>query len=315
MSALTRFAGTTTAALAMLCITRSAAADGGSDPLVAQGLFEAGLRLMDTGDYAAACPKLEESQRLDPGGGTLLNIALCHERAGHLATAMLEYDRALAQALRDKHVNRETFARERLAAITPLVPRLTVTLGPLVPRDAIVRLDDSQVARGALDVALPLNAGKHVVTATAPGYVTRTDEFSIREGEQHQITITELNRPKPGPNGVVLPLPLPPPRSHPLVPALWITGGVSLLVTGVTGVWSLVSYTQYKTDCVEGRSFCRTEAGRDAATRARTLAVVSTISLGVAAAALITIPLLPNRRTGQLEVQAGVDHWAIAGTF
>src|SRR5262245_38278640 len=61
------------------------------DAAAAEVLFEAGKNLMERGDYAAACPKFEESYRLDPATGALFALALCHERAGKIATAWVEY--------------------------------------------------------------------------------------------------------------------------------------------------------------------------------------------------------------------------------
>jgi hypothetical protein len=53
-----------------------AGAQGPAASPLAQTLFEEGRALMLKGDAATACPKFAESQRLEPAGGTLLNLAV-----------------------------------------------------------------------------------------------------------------------------------------------------------------------------------------------------------------------------------------------
>jgi hypothetical protein len=55
--------------------------------VAAQWLFKEARVLMKHDDYATARLKLEESQRLDPSPGTLLNLAICNEHLGQIATA------------------------------------------------------------------------------------------------------------------------------------------------------------------------------------------------------------------------------------
>ncbi len=49
---------------------------------LAATLFKEAKALLNSGRIPEACRKLEESERLDPSGGTLLNLAVCHEREG-----------------------------------------------------------------------------------------------------------------------------------------------------------------------------------------------------------------------------------------
>lgn len=87
------------AAAAALVVLRSppVRAEDPGNAAAAQGLFDEARALMAAGQAAEACPKLEESQRLDPGSGTLMNLARCYEQTNRIATAWSTY-----QALSDK---------------------------------------------------------------------------------------------------------------------------------------------------------------------------------------------------------------------
>jgi len=58
---------------------------------LAESLFQEGKQLMTEGRLDAACTKLTESQKLDPGAGTLTALGLCHRSAGKTATAWSEF--------------------------------------------------------------------------------------------------------------------------------------------------------------------------------------------------------------------------------
>src|SRR5262245_32588034 len=58
-----------------------------SDSAGARALFAEGRALMDKDRYEEACPKFEESLRLDPGMGTQFNLAHCWEKLGRTASA------------------------------------------------------------------------------------------------------------------------------------------------------------------------------------------------------------------------------------
>ena len=67
--------------------------------------------------YAEACAKFTKSQQLDPSAGTFINLALCHESEGKVATAWAEFNEALSQAVKDGRADREQAARDHIGAL------------------------------------------------------------------------------------------------------------------------------------------------------------------------------------------------------
>lgn len=161
-------AGLTVAALG---VPRPAAADGSlADQSMATQLFKEGRALLDQGRVAPACRKLEESQRLGPGGGTLLNLALCHQKEGRTATAWVEFTEALGIARRDERQPRIDFARAHLAELEPLLSRLSIQVPAAADLPNLeIKRDGGVVGRAAWGSAIPVDPGDHLIEAAAPG--------------------------------------------------------------------------------------------------------------------------------------------------
>jgi hypothetical protein len=186
--------------IALLVFTAEASAETTpQQAAAAQALFDEARKLMAQGAHAEACPKLEESQRLDPGVGTQLNLAACYEAIGRTASAWSLFLEAAALANRTAERAREQVARERAAQLERRLSKLMV----IVPQDVRtvgLRVERTDAETAAVmgpaqwGAALPIDPGKHVVRASAPGKRAATLEVLVpADGATYTITLAPLS--------------------------------------------------------------------------------------------------------------------------
>ncbi len=181
------------------------------DPAAAEALFDEGRALMRDGQFARACPKLEASQRLDPGVGTLLNLGDCYESAGRYASAWARFREAASAALSAGQSERERIARGRAAALEPKLSRLVVRVAEDDPALAVAK-DGVPIDREAWGSAVPLDPGEHALEATAPGKKSWHGTVSISAAP---MTVT-VDVPSLEASPPAAPAPLPPRATDPV---------------------------------------------------------------------------------------------------
>jgi tetratricopeptide (TPR) repeat protein len=262
-----------------------------ADPATAEALFREGRTLLDKGNIDQACVKLGESQAQDASSGTLLNLALCHERQGKLATAWAEYAAAARLSNAQGRPERAEVANRRAAELDPRLARIVINAEAPLPPDLRIKRGTETVGLGTLGTTVPVDAGTHLVSASAAGYRSWSMPLTVVDGETKTVEVPALEPETPieptatEPARAVFDRPTAPRESDTRggTPSTgWWIGGVGVVALGIGagfGLASLASYSSAEKQCPTKRD-CSSDA-QTARNRAETQAWVADVALGL----------------------------------
>jgi hypothetical protein len=295
-----------------------------SDKTTAEALFAEGRKLMTAGKYADACPKLEASLKLDAGVGTMLNLAECYEKNGQTASAWTEFREAISAARDAGSKDRADLARARAAALEPKLSRLTV----VVPKGQLVDVtrDGALLESAAFGTPVPVDPGKHVIAASAPGkrkWATSVDVTSAAQvsvdvpaladesaAAAHESAIT-ADAPKTSAGGS---------SQRTLAITAGVVGVVGIAAGTVFALKASSTWSDAKNKCTTDRSNCGLEGqglSQDAKSSANTATIAFVIgAVGLAGGTILWLTA-PKRGEGEPKVSLGIgpDRVLLSGRF
>jgi tetratricopeptide (TPR) repeat protein len=272
-----------------------------ADPAAAEALFREGRALLQRGELAPACEKLEASNALDPSAGTLLNLAACRLKQGRTATAWAHFLSAERLAQNQSRAEQASEAKRRALELEPQLSTLTL-LAPAAPPGLQVRRMGQVVQSASLGMAVPVDPGPIVIEATAPGYESVRLEVTLgASADRRVLEIPPLRRSPArvavdsssivGSGPAVREAPPAPRPSNALPWLIGGTGGAALLAGGVLGALALSSNSEAIQQCDAGNSHaCReTQNRRDGQALASTVCVgAGLVGVGVGVVWLLT---------------------------
>jgi hypothetical protein len=278
----------------------------------ADALFKEGNALAVAGHYAEACPKLAESQRIEPAVGTQFNLADCYEHLGKTATAYANFSDVAHIARAAGKFERERLAKERAIALESKLAHLHVVVKSPAP-GLEIKIDDAILPRdqwisASPSAAPPIDAGTHHIVASAPSRTTWEASFDATDGSIAEALVPELIDPNPKSVAPPPAIPEKPPSSQRTIAIA--VGGIAVagLITGaVGGILSISKRSSAKDTCPEAtyHFHCPTQQGTDDWNGATTTGNVSTIGFIIGGVALTGAAVLWFT-TPSSKVRAGV---------
>jgi tetratricopeptide (TPR) repeat protein len=305
-------------------------ADGAA---AAEALYEQAKTLMAQGRDAEACPKLEESQRLDPGTGTLLNLALCYERTKRLASAWSKYLEAASSAATSGNAQREKEARKQADRLRPHLSYVIIQVAESakVTPGLEVRRDGQLVGSAQWGASIPADEGEHEVTASAPGRTSWRAPVVVKgEGSTTSVTVPPLAEGPPTAQTPAIVAPAGAPNDTASTTSssglgtqrvlALVAGGIGVVGVGVGTVFGL----QAKSHHDEAEKYCDgarcTDArGVTAGNDAHAAGNVSTIAMIIGAVGIaggVTLWFTaPRENAMSARVELGLGRVDVGGTF
>jgi hypothetical protein len=286
---------------------------------LAEMLFFTARGLMEAGRIPEASAKLNESYRLDPAAGTLLNLAVCHEKEGKIASAWGEFRQSIADARKNNRPDREKLATERIAAIEPDLPFLTITVPDEVRKipGLVISRNGVPLNAAAWSTELPVDPGEVQIEETAPDYKPKTLKTTIANKQHSSIAAEGLE---------LAPVFRPPPpfwTTKRTVGSILFVAGVAAAGVGTYfGVAAINDVNSSNNGCPNDRGGVQrcTQSGVSSMNNASTEAWVSDFTLGAGAlSALIGIYLFATGGAGGQEGSAALPPtawnwtWRVSG--
>jgi len=284
-----------------------------SDRAIAEALFDQAVDAMKAKDYATACAKFAESQRLDPSAGTAFNLGRCYQVTERFASAWASFREAASIARRHRDHELHQLATQAADPLETQLPKLLIAV-PTAHRVAALHVlrNGSAVNASLWGAELPVDAGSHEIEARAPGHHAWSTMVTVpNEPTVITVEVPALQKapepPQPQPSG---------PAAAPLAPAAawapphhgastlrvsaddgavagmstmrtagFVVGGVgvaSLVAFGVTGALFLSEKDAAQDACPlepgsDDLHVCSTPEGVAAADSARDLATANTV--------------------------------------
>jgi hypothetical protein len=264
----------------------------------AQALFDEGQKLMAERRYAEACDRFAQSDRVQPSGSAVANLADCLEKQGLTASAWRRFKDAQARAARENKADIAKYLADRIAQLEPKLSRVTVAPSEKDAGIVAVTLDGAELPRSDWRDA-PVDPGPHVVQVAAAGKSAFTKSIDVgRNGARVTIDVPPLEDAPAATPTQPAPAPVPPtppsPEREP--PSSWSTQKTLALVAAGVGVAGVAAgsvlglQAKSKNDDALSSgcsgSTCPTQAGVDASSNAANAGTLSTIFFAAGGAAL-----------------------------
>lgn len=282
-----------------------------SDKAAAQALFDQGRKLLAEGKYAEACKRLEQSQHIDPGIGTLLYLADCYEKSGRTASAWATYREAASEARAEGQAGRAQAGSERANRLQSRLSKLAIKVPPdvrSIPGLQVKRGKDV-VHSGLFGVPIPVDPGMITVEASAPGYTSWKKSVKVGDNADNvTVDVPPLSKAAPAapakpPPAEKPPAPAPAPRPAPLTPPPvdtgtggstqrtlgLVAGGLGVVGIGIGSFFGLRAIQKNhdaKDICPANK--CTSEQGVTLTNDAKSAATASNIAFGAGAVLLAT---------------------------
>jgi hypothetical protein len=162
----------------------------------ARKLFADALRDEEDGDFVSALEKFERVRNVRDTASIEYRIGTCYEGLGRPASALVAYRSAVGLGESEpESADVVHGAQNRMHVVAPHTARLALRLSSVAPADADVRIDDVPLSVRERRAPVPLDPGKHVVTATAAGAIPYRAEINAAEGDEISLQIPLDPRP------------------------------------------------------------------------------------------------------------------------
>lgn len=138
------------------------------DTSTAEHLFQQGHDAMKRNQYKEACDAFAGSNEADASPGTQINLALCNEKQGKLASAWGWYRTAAGLADQRGQKERADLARTEASKLEPKLHKLVIEVKFPAEGLAVTR-NGAPVPNAVLGTNVPIDPGDYAIEVTAKG--------------------------------------------------------------------------------------------------------------------------------------------------